>query len=135
MIVRHRVAAAVSLLLLGAVTWLFSLEEGQVIASGNQTSSGLKVVIASNDSSGDENSPQPHQLNNESPFSFAICLMMMDENKILPEWLAYHFQVLPLRRLILGRDAKSRTSPKHILDGFQTVGLNSTLWELEPFGN
>lgn len=31
------------------------------------------------------------------PFFFSACLLIKDNNIILPEWLAYHYTVLPLR--------------------------------------
>ncbi|KAL9186857.1 hypothetical protein ACHAXT_010577 [Thalassiosira profunda] len=38
-----------------------------------------------------------------------------DENPRLPEWIAYHYQVLPLRSLIVSVDPASRSSPNEIL--------------------
>jgi len=41
-----------------------------------------------------------HKEDRPLPFSFSACLLIKDNNIILPEWLAYHYTVLPLRRLI-----------------------------------
>ena len=59
----------------------------------------------------------------------AACLLIMDDNHFLVEWLAYHFYYLPLRRLIVAVDPKSKTSPKSILERYHSRGLiNITLW-------
>ena len=64
----------------------------------------------------------------------AACLLIMDDNHFLIEWLAYHFYYLPLRRLIVGIDPKSKTSPIQILNRYQSRGLiNITLWNDEDF--
>jgi len=63
---------------------------------------------------------QPHRLNEVSRFhpsdAFGGCLMLMDDNHFLVEWLAYHWFVLPLRHLTVLVDEKSRTSPFEIFD-------------------
>jgi len=46
---------------------------------------------------------------------FSACLLVKDDNHRLPEWIAYHFLALPLRRLIVAVDPTSRTSPAEIL--------------------
>ena len=43
--------------------------------------------------------------------SFSACLMIMDENHRLPEWLAYHYYMMPLRHVVLLVDPRSETSP------------------------
>lgn len=62
------------------------------------------------------------------PFEFAACLIIKDGNQILPEWLAYHYTVLPLRRLIVAVDPFSLTSPEPVLEKFRDIGMNITLW-------
>jgi len=55
--------------------------------------------------------------------------LIKDDNVILPEWIAYHYQVLPLRRLILAIDPYSLTSPECIVESFRReIGLNTTMW-------
>lgn len=67
-----------------------------------------------------------------SPFS--ACLIIKDDSIILPEWLAYHYTVLPLRRLIVGVDALSYTDPTPILNAFQdSTGMNITIWKNDSF--
>mmetsp|Transcript_38845 Transcript_38845/g.94042 ORF Transcript_38845/g.94042 Transcript_38845/m.94042 type:complete len:82 (+) Transcript_38845:465-710(+) len=56
--------------------------------------------------------------------SFSACLLIMDDNHYLIEWLAYHYQVMPLRRLIVLSDPKSRTTPLPILERWNGLDLN-----------
>jgi len=48
--------------------------------------------------------------------AFGACLMLMDDDHFLVEWLAYHWFVMPLRHLVVLVDEKSSTSPLEILD-------------------
>jgi hypothetical protein len=65
---------------------------------------------------------------------FAGCLLVMDDNAILPEFLAYHYMKLPLRRLIVAIDPRSETSPKHIFNRYTKRGLmNITIWNDADF--
>ena len=60
---------------------------------------------------------------------FSACLMIKDDNHYLIEWLAYHYHFLPLRRLIVGIDPTSTTSPHCILNRYHSRGLmNITEW-------
>jgi hypothetical protein len=34
--------------------------------------------------------------------TFSSCLLVMDDNHRLAEWLAYHYHVLPLRYMVVG---------------------------------
>jgi hypothetical protein len=34
--------------------------------------------------------------------TFSSCLLVMDDNHRLTEWLAYHYHVLPLRYMVVG---------------------------------
>jgi hypothetical protein len=47
---------------------------------------------------------------------FSACLLVMDDNHLLSEWLAYHYFALNLRTLIVMVDPKSQTSPRYIFD-------------------
>ncbi|CAB9512620.1 expressed unknown protein [Seminavis robusta] len=66
----------------------------------------------------------------EDPNSFAGCLQIMDDNHFLVEWLAYHYHVMPLRRLIVFPDPNSKTSPAHILHRWKDR-INITIWDDE----
>jgi hypothetical protein len=68
-------------------------------------------------------------------FTFSACLIVKDDNRILPEWLAYHYTVLPLRHLIVAIDPLSATSPIPILNKFQELGMNITVWEDRDYIN
>jgi hypothetical protein len=50
------------------------------------------------------------------PDAFSACLLVMDDNHRLPEWLAYHYTVMPLRTLIIAVDPHSKTSPIPVLN-------------------
>jgi hypothetical protein len=65
---------------------------------------------------------------NAPPFNFSACLLIKDDNQILPEWIAYHFTVLPLRHLIVAVDPFSLTSPTPILDKFREIGMDIEVW-------
>lgn len=53
-------------------------------------------------------------------FSYSACLLTMDDNSRLPEWLSYHYFALNLRYLVVAVDPNSRTSPSAILDRFRS---------------
>ena len=48
--------------------------------------------------------------------SFSACILWMDDNHRLEEWLAYHYYFLKLRYVVMNIDPFSRTSPKAIVD-------------------
>ena len=62
----------------------------------------------------------------------SACLLVMDDNHFLIEWLAYHYTVLPLRRLIIAQDPRSRTSSSPILKRWQHR-INITRWNDDVF--
>ena len=63
----------------------------------------------------------PKQHSNKSPRNInytdgaAACLLVMDDNHRLIEWLAYHYHTLPLRYLVIAVDPRSQTQPDKIL--------------------
>jgi len=59
--------------------------------------------------------------------SFSACLLIMDDNHLLVEWLAYHYTTLPLRRIIVAMDPRSATSPLPVLERWKGK-INYTLW-------
>lgn len=73
-------------------------------------------------------SAKPVEEDHPLPFSWSACLLIKDNNIILPEWLAYHYTILPLRRLIVGVDPSSNTDPQQIFDMYATIGINITVW-------
>jgi len=52
--------------------------------------------------------------------TFSACLLVMDDNHFLIEWLAYHYHVLPLQYLIVATDPRSQTSPNSVLDRWRS---------------
>jgi hypothetical protein len=58
-----------------------------------------------------------HPLNTVDPSeSLSSCLMVMDDNFRLPEWLAYNYYAMNLRHLVILSDPASRESPTNVLD-------------------
>jgi hypothetical protein len=72
------------------------------------------------------------KLSIDSSNSFSACLLVMDDNHRLVEWLAYHYYLLPLRHLIILPDSKSRTSPNEILDRWRPY-MNIEVWGDDDF--
>jgi hypothetical protein len=52
----------------------------------------------------------------DSSESLSSCLMVMDDNFRLPEWLAYNYYAMNLRNLVILSDPASRESPTNVLD-------------------
>jgi hypothetical protein len=48
--------------------------------------------------------------------SLSSCLMVMDDNHRLPEWLAYNYYAMNLRHLVILSDPAGRESPTRVLD-------------------
>ena len=60
--------------------------------------------------------------------TFSSCLLVMDDNHRLVEWMAYHYHVLPLRYLIVAVDPRSKTTPTHILNRWRKMGVYIEEW-------
>ena len=60
--------------------------------------------------------------------SFSACLLVMDDNHRLVEWIAYHYHVLPLRYLVVAVDPRSKTSPTDILNRWRQMGVTIQEW-------
>jgi hypothetical protein len=71
----------------------------------------------------------------ENDDSFSACLLVMDDNHFLIEWLAYHYPALPLRHLIVAVDPRSKTSPSLILNRWRKHGMNVREWKDQDFIN
>lgn len=65
--------------------------------------------------------------------SFSACLLTMDDNHFLIEWLAYHYHTLPLRYLIVAVDPKSKTSPTAIFQKWRTHGMVIEQWSDQDY--
>lgn len=55
--------------------------------------------------------------------TFGACLMFKDDMDLLPEWLAYHYTILPLRHLILGVDIGNEQDPRQYLEQWGKASL------------
>jgi len=75
--------------------------------NGANSESDLTDLSSRGDESADGGGGKP---------SFGCCLMIMDDNHYLVEFLAYHWYAMPLRHLTVLVDPKSRTSPFPVLD-------------------
>lgn len=53
---------------------------------------------------------------NDNDEYFSACILWMDDNHRLEEWLAYHYYLLKLRYVVINVDPKSTTSPQAIVD-------------------
>jgi len=72
--------------------------------------------------------------NKNNNHGLSACLLVNDENPRLPEWIAYHYHMLPLRSLIVTVDPASRSSPAKILEQWHTLmGLDVQIWEDKDF--
>lgn len=67
--------------------------------------------------------------------TFSACLLVMDDNHFLIEWLAYHYHVLPLRYLVIATDPRSATSPHTILQRWREQVNDFTIveWKDDDF--
>jgi len=102
--------------------------------------SGIKDDIRKNNNNNNNNNQKNNnddQNANNQKKGLSACLLVNDENPRLPEWLAYHYQILPLRSLIVAVDPGSRSSPKEILDRWTSTemntGLDIMMWEEEDY--
>ena len=48
--------------------------------------------------------------------SFSACLLIMDDNHRLSEWIGYHYFAMSLRYLVVAVDPHSKTTPSRILN-------------------
>ena len=64
--------------------------------------------------------------------SFSSCLLFNDDNHFLIEWIAYHYTVLPLRRLVIAIDPLTRYPPIEILKRFQMI-IPITVWNDDDY--
>lgn len=61
--------------------------------------------------------------------TFSACLLVMDDNHRLVEWMAYHYHVLPLRYLVVAVDPRSQTSPTKVLNRWRRMGVFIEEWD------
>jgi Glycosyl transferase family 2 len=57
--------------------------------------------------------------------TFSACLLIRDDNDLLPEWLAYHYHAVALRHLIVATDPLSSESPSTIFETWRQFAPDS----------
>lgn len=65
--------------------------------------------------------------------TFSACMLVMDDNHRLTEWMAYHYHVLPLRYMIVAVDPRSKVSPTHIFNQWRKRGVVIVEWNDRDF--
>jgi hypothetical protein len=80
----------------------------------NRTEQSRNIHSESSDSHDDELIGHLNTI--DSSESLSSCLMVMDDNFRLPEWLAYNYYAMNLRNLVILSDPASRESPTYVLD-------------------
>lgn len=60
--------------------------------------------------------------------SAAACLLTMDDNHFLAEWIPFHYYTFNLRHVIIAVDPRSRTSPNRLLKIWAEQGISTTTW-------
>lgn len=63
----------------------------------------------------------------------SACLLVMDDNHFLIEWIAFHYHTLPLRYLVLAVDPRSQTSPSSIVNRWGNMNLTIVQWKDSDF--
>ena len=58
----------------------------------------------------------------------SACLLVMDDNHFLIEWIAFHYHTLPLRYLVIAVDPRSKTSPTPILKRWRNRNITIVQW-------
>lgn len=98
------------------------------VAGSNKEEEEIKVGIASSSNSSSNssnnntktatsttNSNSTSTSTSTTSSSSSFCLLIKDDNEILSEWIAYHYHVFNMRRLIVAVDPDSVTSPLDVL--------------------
>ena len=75
-----------------------------------------------------EEDPIPNPVPADGNETFAACLLVMDDNHRLNEWIAYHYHVLPLRYMIIVNDPRSQSSPTFLLNEWRRQGMYIDEW-------
>ena len=73
------------------------------------------------------NNNDNRSITNASNSELSACLLVMDDNHFLVEWLAYHYHSANLRKLVLAIDPKSQTMPLEILGRWKDK-MDITIW-------
>ena len=102
----------------------------QALASSSMQSNSVPLDL-------DQIYPREEPIPNPPPpdghDTFSACLLVMDDNHRLTEWLAYHYHVLPLRYIVVTADPRSKTSPNSILNQWRRRGVYIEQWNDRDF--
>ncbi|KAL7581076.1 hypothetical protein ACA910_005879 [Epithemia clementina (nom. ined.)] len=64
----------------------------------------------------------------------SACLLVMDDNHFLIEWIAFHYHSLPLQYLVLAVDPRSKTSPSSVLNRWRkNANITIVQWNDRDF--
>ena len=82
-----------------------------------------------------KNKRRMSDIKNKNDQGLSACLLINDENPRLPEWIAYHYHILPLRSLTIAIDPASRTLPLDIIKRWagELPNLLVKIWEDRDF--
>lgn len=100
-----------------------SKAQNDSLRNGNLT----KEEVESTGALHDKNGTIQTEGGSKYPFTFAGCLIVKDDNQLLPEWLAYHYTVMPLRHLIIAADPLSYTRVERVVENFRSIGMKIKL--------
>ena len=122
---RIRLTARRALMALAVIWFLVvwgNLRLANNITPANNSGNGMKTVMKKVMDPADLAKLMASRPDVTSPSGgAAACLLVMDDNHLLIEWLAYHYHTLPLRYLVIAMDPKSKTSPQEVLNRWTGV--------------
>ena len=104
-------------------TGTVTLDIRKLIPSRKEIDNPINITVIENVPSPQRRPSRSNNTNNDTDNAFSACLLTMDDNHYLIEWLAYHYHTLPLRHLIVAVDPHSKTSPAPILDRYRNLGM------------
>ena len=105
----------------------------KVITSRTNTSAMFNHTKMNHKNDTKDTTAAVQMLADDDEESFGACLSINDENPRLPEWIAYHYYMLPLRHLVLLVDPKSKTSPMEIVNRWRPF-LSIDVWSDQDLG-
>ena len=69
---------------------------------------------------------------------FAGCIVVKDDNDRISEWIGYHYLTLPLKHLIVAVDPTAKTTPREIVQMWNTteeIDMEVLLWDDADYGH
>ena len=114
---------------------LSSTWKGQETSPPGDENDVLSVVgtTATNNTAGRIND-QSYPIVSSYDNGMSACLLVMDDNHFLIEWIAFHYHTLPLRYLVVAVDPRSKTSPASIFRRWRNnMNLTIVQWEDKEF--